>query len=65
MRTLQSAVLKRLTLVPAPSQGDRPLVEEGMFGQLQGMLRGDALLGTRSLHAAFSARDVIRDRRDA
>ena len=25
------------------------------------MLRGDALLGTRSLHAAVSARDVTRD----
>ena len=65
MRTLQSAVLKRLTRVCAPSQGNLSVVEEGTFGQLQGMLRGDALLGTRSLHAAFSARDVIRDRRDA
>ena len=43
----------------------RGMPEYCTFGQLQGMLRGDALLGTRSLHAAFSARDVIRDRRDA
>ena len=49
MRTLQSAVLIRLTLVRAPSQGNRSLVgveEEGTFGQLQGMLRNDRLLGT-------------------
>ena len=45
------AVLIRLTLVRAPSQGQRPLVEEGTYGQLQGMLRGDV----------FSARGVILD----
>ena len=49
MRTLQSAVLIRLALVRAPSQGNRSLVEEGTFAQLQGMLRGDV----------FSARGVF------
>ena len=49
MRTLQLAVLIRLTLVRAPSQGNGSLVEvneEGTFGQLQGMLRSDRLLST-------------------
>ena len=40
MRTLQSALLMRLTLVP-PLLG---MLEDGTFGQLQGMLRSDRLL---------------------